>query len=161
MQYLRHVTVPIALMLAALLLLPGVASAHGVIVEHTVEQTTIVSLSARYESGEPMAGAQVIVYAPDDARTPWQTGRCDDTGQYRFAPDPTKTGIWEVQVRLAGHGKTMYVEVGTAGAGAAPAAALLMPVRDLPYTPMQLLLMGGTVVWGCVGTALFFVRRRS
>lgn len=139
---------------------PAPLQAHGVTVEHTLEQTLTLSLTATYASGEPMAGAQVLVYAPDNPTTPWQTGTCDDAGRYEFAPDPTRPGTWEIQVRQAGHGDTIYVEVGNATT--APATAALLPSGSaLPYTPLQMLLMGGAIVWGCIGTALFFLRRRS
>jgi nickel transport protein len=143
-----------------LVLAPTSAQAHGVTVEHTLEQTLTLSLAATYASGEPMAGAQVTVYAPDDPTTPWQTGTCDDAGRYQFAPDPALVGTWEIQVRQAGHGKTIYIEVGS-NTAAPTTAALLTSSSDLPYTPLQRVLMGGAVVWGCIGTALFFARRRS
>lgn len=142
-----------------LLLLPAtVATAHGVTVEHSVAQTAVVSFTATYDSGEPMAGAQVAIFAPDDPLTPWQTGTCDATGSYRFVPDPALVGTWEVQVRQAGHGTTAYIAVGEAAAS--PTASSLQG-ESAGYTPLQLVAMGGAVVWGCVGTALFFARRRG
>jgi nickel transport protein len=142
-----------------LLVVATPAFAHGVNVEHTVQQT--VALVARYDTGEPMANAHVTVYAPNDPTTPWETGTCDELGRYQFVPDPTLVGTWEVQVRLAGHGDTMYVTIGSTPERPASTAALLPASRDTPYTPLQLLLMGGAVVWGCVGTALFFASRKG
>jgi nickel transport protein len=143
-----------------LLLAPARVQAHGVTVEHTVMQTTTVSLVARYDSGEPMAGAQVTIYAPDAPLTPWQTGICDAAGRYQFTPDPTLAGTWEIQVRQAGHGTTIYVETGDM-TSSETRATLLPGSSGQPYTPLQLLLMGGAVVWGCIGTGLFFARRRG
>ncbi|NJK81724.1 MAG: carboxypeptidase regulatory-like domain-containing protein, partial [Chloroflexaceae bacterium] len=141
----------------ALLLMPAGASyAHGVSVEHTLE--TVIALAATYDSGEPMAGAQVTVYAPNDPTTAWHTGTCDEMGRYRFAPDPALPGTWTIQVRQAGHGKTIYVEVGSSTTPAT-SAALVQVGSAAPYTLLQLIVMGGTVVWGCIGTALFFARR--
>jgi nickel transport protein len=153
----RLVLLFVSSILASLLLLTATtAYAHGVTVEQRIEQTMLVTLTASYETGEPMAGAQVTIYAPDEPTTPWQTGTCDEAGRYQFAPDPALAGTWEVQVRQAGHGKTIYVNVGAP----ASAAAALQAGSDLPYTPLQAVLMGGAVVWGCVGTAFFFAARR-
>lgn len=154
---------PLLLGIAAaclVLLAPASVQAHGVTIEHSLAQTLTLSLTATYDSGEPMAGAQVTVYAPDEPATPWQTGTCDEAGRYQFAPDATLPGTWEIQVRQAGHGKTIYVEVGAA-ATTPSTAGLLMSSSDQPYNLLQRLLMGGAVVWGCIGTALFFARRRG
>lgn len=139
-----------ALLLAAVLTLgsSGLALAHGAQIEYTL--STAVELVANYDSGEPMAGAQVTVYAPDDPTTAWLTGVCDDEGRFSFAPDPSKTGTWDVQVRQAGHGDIVHIAIGegaasTGGEGLAPA---------------QIALMSVCVIWGFVGTGFFFARRK-
>ena len=136
--------------LAVMLLLPLTAYAHGVIVDYTVD--TAIKIVARYDTGEPMAGAQVVVYAPDDPATPWLTGVCDDEGCFTFTPDASKPGTWVVQVRKAGHGGMVHIPVGggvaaTAGAGG--------------FSVLQIVLMSACVIWGFVGTAFYFWRRRA
>jgi len=106
---------------------------------------------AAYDSGEPMAGAQVTIYAPDDPSTPWLTGVCDDEGRFSFTPDTAKTGTWDVQVRQAGHGDIVHIPIGVASTGNGGGG----------NTPLQIVLMAVCVVWGSIGTALYFARRRA
>ena len=141
---------PLAVLIAlglAVTLAP-VALAHGARVEYTIRMA--VEIRAAYDSGEPMAGGQVTVYAPDDPSTPWLEGACDEEGRFTFTPDAALPGTWDVQVRQAGHGDMVHIPVGedmalSGGTG---------------YAPLQIVLMGVCVVWGFVGTALFFSRSR-
>ncbi|TET42260.1 MAG: carboxypeptidase regulatory-like domain-containing protein [Dehalococcoidia bacterium] len=136
------------------LCLPVKALAHGAKIEYTVN--VAIELVATYDNGEPMAGAQFVVYAPDDPSTPWLTGVCDDEGRFSFVPDTSKPCAskpctWDVQVRQAGHGDFVHIPIGedtlvTGSAGG--------------YTTLQIVLMALCVVWGTVGTALYFSRRR-
>jgi nickel transport protein len=132
------------------LLLPLPAQAHGAKIDYRVD--VVIEIFARYDSGEPMAGAQVSVYAPDDPVTPWLNGVCDDEGHFRFAPDTSRPGTWDVQVRQAGHGDIVHIPVGEGSVGTAGAGG---------YTPLQIVLMAACVVWGAVGTSLYFWRRKA
>lgn len=138
-------------LLVPLLLLTGAPAtfAHGV----KLEQRNSVEIEARYDNGQPMANAQVAVFPPDDPGVPLLTGTTDAQGQFRFVPDVERAGPWSVQVRQAGHGAIATVPVGPseAATGAAPPST--------GFTPLQTLALGAAVVWGCVGTALFFSRR--
>ncbi len=127
----------------------GPVLAHGAQVEYTL--STAVELVATYDSGEPMAGGQVTVYAPDDPAIPWLTGTCDDQGRFTFTPDPEKPGTWDVQVRQAGHGDIVHIAIGTGGGSSSGGGG--------GFSPAQIALMAGCVVWGLVGTALFFTGR--
>jgi nickel transport protein len=123
--------------------------AHGAKIEYTI--SLAVEVVAAYDTGEPMSGGQVTVYAPNDPATPWLTGVCDEEGRFTFTPDPDQPGTWDVQVRQAGHGDMIHIPIGedvalTGGSG---------------YTPLQMVLMGACVVWGFVGTTLFFSRRHA
>lgn len=140
-----------ALLLVSVLLLStaGAAFAHGARIEYTISMA--VEIQATYDSGEPMAGGQVTVYAPDDPSTPWLTGLCDQEGRFVFTPAPDKPGTWDVQVRQAGHGDIVHIEIGQ-GAAISGGAGFTIP---------QILLMAACVVWGCIGTALFFSRKRQ
>ena len=135
--------------LLTLLLFPAMTAwAHGAHIEYTI--TMAVEIVAAYDTGSPMAGGQVTVYAPDDPATPWLEGVCDEDGRFVFTPDPTKPGTWDVQVRQAGHGDMVHIPIGedvamTGGGG---------------YSTFQIVLMSACVIWGFVGTALFFSRNR-
>ena len=92
------------------LVLPIKAYAHGAKIEYTVSMA--IEIVAMYDNGEPMAGAQVVIYAPADPSVAWLTGVCDDDGRFTFTPDVSKPGIWDVQVRQAGHGDMVHIPVG-------------------------------------------------
>lgn len=126
-----------------------VAHAHGATIDYTT--SSAIEIRATFDSGDPMAGAQVAVYAPDDPANPWETGVSDDQGRYTFVPDPELPGTWDVQVRQAGHGDIVHIPVGE-GAAASGSTG---------FTTMQIVLMGACVVWGFVGTALYFSRGRG
>ena len=130
--------------------LPIRAYAHGAKIEYTVDIT--IEIIATYDNGEPMADAQVVVYAPDALSAPWLTGVCDDEGRFSFIPDTSKPGIWDVQVRQAGHGDIVHIPVEESAVRTGSVGG---------YTPFQIVLMAVCVVWGSIGTALYFSRRRT
>jgi nickel transport protein len=132
------------------LALPITAYAHGARITYTV--STTIDIVASYDSGEPMAGAQVAVYAPDDPTTPRLTGVCDDEGRFSFTPDSSESGTWDVQVRQAGHGDIVHIPIGGSSEGNGGTGS---------YTALQIVLMAVCVVWGSVGTALYFLRRKA
>ncbi len=136
-------------LMALVLLLGSVGrvAAHGAKIAYSLD--TVVTIQAAYDSGEPMAEAQVVVYAPNDPATPWLTGVADENGRFTFTPDPTLPGTWDVQVRQAGHGDIVHILVG-GGGGAASSGG---------FSTAQIVLMSASVVWGLVGTALYFSRR--
>ena len=149
MNMKRKIAICIIAVLVLGLCLPIKAFAHGAKIDYTA--STTIELVAAYDNGEPMAGAQVVIYAPDDPSTPWLTGVCDDEGRFSFTPDTSKSGIWDVQVRKAGHGDIVHIPVGGDAAAAGGISG---------YTTLQIGLMAACVVWGSVGTALYFWRRR-
>jgi nickel transport protein len=157
----RHACTILTALLLALGSSASTALAHGVTVTYETHSALVVTLRAAFETGEPMAGGQVTIYTPDDPATPWQSGVCDEQGRYTFVPDPTIPGTWEVQVRQAGHGDIIYIEVAPPEEGTAASAALVAGSSGTAHTPLQLVVLGGAVVWGCIGTALFFARRRG
>ena len=143
---MRWKLVPLLVMLLTVAF-AGTVHAHGAEIEYTL--STAVELVATYDTGEPMAGGQVTVYAPDDPATPWLIGVCDDEGRFAFTPDPGKPGTWDVQVRQAGHGDMVHIAIGEGAADSGGAG----------FSAAQIMLMAACVVWGFVGTALFFVSR--
>jgi nickel transport protein len=157
--------------LLPLLLLPALArvapvAAHGSNISYTTGPA--VALVAQFDNGAPMAGAQVTIYAPDDPVNSWMTGTCDAEGRFTFMPDPERPGNWEVQVRQSGHGDIVVIPIGAetdVATGMGEGVTRYAPAMQTAggaggYTPLQLLIMGASVVWGCVGTALFFINRK-
>ena len=118
--------------------------AHGT--SGTVEKITTVRGTSQYDTGEPMAQGQVAVYSPDNIETPWLTGTTDNAGVFEFIPDGS-AGDWEVVVRKAGHGQSFTVST-EATAAEAPSG----------LSALQKGVTAVAIVWGFVGTALFFSR---
>jgi len=135
----------------ALVALAAQADAHGAQV--AAEPVQAVAVQARYDTGAPMAGAQVVIYAPNDPAAIWARGLTDDAGRHLFTPDPTLPGRWTVQVRQAGHGAIVHID-STPG-GTQSHVATSAPVQG----PLQRLVMVALVAWGALGTALY-VRSR-
>ena len=133
-----------------ILLMTTTALAHGAKIEYTLHST--VEIVATYDSGDPMGEAQVTVYAPNDPTTAWLTGMTDKEGRFTFTPDPTLPGTWDVQVRQAGHGDMIHISLEEGSLASSGGTGFTIP---------QILLMGASVIWGCVGTALYFTRRKA
>jgi nickel transport protein len=125
------------------------ASAHGAKIEYRV--TRLVEITALFDTGEPIRGGQVTVYAPDDPATPYLTGTTDEEGRFSFTPDPEILGTWDVQVRQAGHGDIVHIPLGEGHA----------TEGSTGFTTLQLVVMGACVLWGLMGTALYFSRKGS
>ena len=126
------------------------ASAHGVVMEATPIPSFQVEV--KYESGDPMANAQVNVYAPSDPQNVWLQTLTDENGYFLFTPDPSLTGTWDIQARLAGHGAVLQLDVQEDGS-----------IRQLDQgnrSSVQKWVTIAAVVWGFVGTALFFSNRQ-
>ena len=110
----RKMWLMLSFALIGLLSIIGIASAHGVVIEHKmyVENGTVrIDIHADFDSGEVMSDAQVAVFAPNDLANPWKTGRTDAAGDFTFEPDLSIPGTWDIQVRKAGHGDMIHVKI--------------------------------------------------
>jgi nickel transport protein len=148
--------------------------AHGAHIDY--QPTESIQIQARYDSGEPMQGAQVMVYSPENLSDPWTQGTTDDQGRFVFAPDPSQPGNWEVTVRQAGHGDIVSIpvqgestasEAGGTSQTAEASTGNAVPEDSTPQaasyqagqlSPVQQGITIGAVIWGFIGTALFFAR---
>lgn len=186
-NYLRQMTKPHFIVPLALLSVSGWqmrALAHGVAIDY--QTTQAIEITALYDTGEPMANAQVIVYAPEDPSTPWMTATTSESGKFTFTPDRSQPGNWEIAVRQAGHGEILNIPVESEtlaapelqedavqseAGGPANSPSPTIEATRLEETarsngtgslsPMQRVLMAGSALWGFVGTALFFVRGKK
>ncbi|MEM9771373.1 MAG: hypothetical protein AAF889_07200 [Cyanobacteria bacterium P01_D01_bin.73] len=87
------------------------AAAHGAHIQYEVisrPSGPVTRVSARYDSNEPMAAAQVSIYSPEQPNKPWVTGQTDAEGYFEFAPN--QQGAWDIKVRQAGHGALVTME---------------------------------------------------
>ncbi|MCC5973316.1 MAG: carboxypeptidase regulatory-like domain-containing protein [Rubellimicrobium sp.] len=131
------------------------AAAHAALV--TAEPVEALRITARYDTGEPMAGAQVTIYAPDDPATAWARGETDAGGRFDLVLPTEPEGAWAVQVRQAGHGAMIHVARGSAEG---EAALVVTAGTAVPHL-LQRAVMVALVLWGALGTALFFRRGRA
>ena len=169
---MRQILLPIFIF--ATLSLPTKILAHGTKISY--ENTEAIVIKAAYNTGEPMGKAQISVYAPDNPSQPWLTGTTDEKGRFLFQPDSTKSGNWEVKVRHLGHGGVVRVPVTSIAQPtetqqtqpkASPNSSTPEQVvrvsesENFEYTPVQRGLMIASVIWGCVGTGLFFSNRKK
>lgn len=74
-----------------------------------------LEFTASFSTGEPMADATVIVYAPGDRETPWAEAATDETGHYTFKPDPELAGDWRIEFEKDGHADIRIVPVDDMG----------------------------------------------
>ena len=134
-----------------------VAWAHGVQIK---VNSAAIEIQATYSNGQPLREAQVQVYSPNDPKQPWLSGTTDRDGHFSFAPDTNQPGNWNVSVRQAGHGGTTSVTVGRPAQPAAvpPSPNQVQPTQPATSPPTQPWVSVGAIVWGCIGTALFFAR---
>lgn len=145
MRYVRFILLALVLGVTA-----PAAFGHGTVLD--AETAQAIRLHARYDTGAPMAHAQVIIYAPGDSAQVWGQGVADRDGRYEFIPDPI-AGRWSVQVRQAGHGVMAHVEIGQ--------DAPVMIVASAPATWMQRAVMVALVAWGALGTVLYVYSRKE
>lgn len=147
------------------------ATAHGANI--TIKDVRAYEIEAVYDSGDPMAKAQVSVFGSENPQVPVDTGITDEQGRWVWiAKQP---GNWTFQVRQAGHGGLADLEVFAQGEGvdlvspdgataddsASSQALAAHQTRGSAASPMPRWIAIGSIVWGAIGTALFFSRRSS
>lgn len=130
---------------------------HAAIAEH--RQVSAIEVRGTYDTGEAMSEAQITIYSPEKPDEPWLEGTTDEDGTFVFVPDPEKPGTWVARLREAGHGDMTAIEVEASEEGEVESVA--EGWEGGGYTPLQTALMAILGVWGFVGTALFFARKKS
>ncbi len=136
--------------LVGILAQASVSIAHGLQIQAQIQPQ--IEIQAHFDSGDPIVNAQVQVFAPNDPKTPILTGRTDSQGKYQFKPQ--ESGNWEVSIRQAGHGEIAVIPVDLKGNS-------VQPVATAGPNPLQQVIVIGSVVWGCLGTALYFRRSNA
>ncbi len=74
-----------------------------------------LQFTASFSTGEPMAEATVLVFAPGDRVTPWQEATTDAAGQFTFVPDATLLGDWRIEFKQNGHEDIRIVPIDANG----------------------------------------------
>ncbi len=157
----------VLLLMLFMCLMPSIVLAHGVAIDHTIDPASgVITVRAAFDLGEALNEAQVAIFAPSDLINPWLTGVTDADGAFSFTPDYTIEGVWDVQIRKAGHGGLIHLTLDASMIPSQPAEAAAPVSADAPllgsgFTPLQVIIMSASVIWGCIGTALYFSRRKT
>jgi nickel transport protein len=134
-----------------LLVAAGPARAHEVL--HTIERGKAVALKAYLADGEALAYTEYQVFAPFDAKVPYQKGRTDRAGYLAFVPDPP--GKWRVVIADAtGHGLDLVVDTG-------PSQASVNPNPQISSWAFALRPLLGVLLIAIVFVVLVLIYRRK
>jgi nickel transport protein len=154
-NYLRPVSraaFPAVMVLSLLICLPSAAPAFAHGTEYELLDGGVVGVRASFDTGQPMANAPVLIFAPGENRVRLTT-TTDSRGVVCFAPD--RAGVWVLQVRSeGGHGLRVNLEVDESMLAASTVRGVGV------FSTWQKLVMAICVLWGFVATALYFRRRR-
>jgi len=120
--------------------------AHGSNIKVTEHIT--YELYGKFEDGQVMKNAQITIFSPEDPKTPHTVATANEEGKYFFIPDPEIQGEWTIQFRTAGHGDMIAIDSSKGAADTSPTIGLL-----------QRIVVGLSVLWGFVGTSLYFKGR--
>ncbi len=140
----------LSIIVFAALLFPLSLFSHGVDIVLINGGTGI---EARYDSGDPISHADVIIYSPENGYELFQVGVTDRNGRFLFFPDAD--GKWKVVVNDGtGHGGTKYVIIN--GSSIVQDEAIEKPVgRRIK------ILSGIMVIFGLTGVLFFALARRD
>ena len=136
---------------AVILLLALPAYGHGAQVSWAMEGDS-VHIRASFDDGLPMSEAQVSVFTASAPTVPCITGLTDDNGSFLFFADASESTDWDVQVRKAGHGDIIHFSL---------ADETVIEPSSQGFSVMQIVLMSASIVWGFIGTALFFSSKKT
>ena len=127
---------------AAVLLTPGLAFAHGIesSLQRLGDLRNGMQLQSQYSTGLPAADAAVRLVPPAGGQ-PIALGRTNAKGQLNFSLPAQASADWEIQVD-AGPGHRDYLEVNETGAAPqahhAPAISILLMLLAATGTPVLL-----------------------
>jgi len=141
--------------IATLCLISGIGSLHAHGTHSEIISDGLIGVRAFFQDGTPIAHAEATIFPPA-AQTPSHKTVTDSNGVVCFRPD--NPGTWTVRIsNNKGHGVRIKVDVkdhqiaqgvDTDRHGGRP-------------TYIQMVITGLAVIWGFVGTALYFRQRKS
>ncbi len=137
--------------------LPARVLAHAVETNYFLSSDESLELQSVYSNGEPMAGAEVNIYAPG-ASEPWKTIQTDEEGKFSFQPDHARQGEWEVEIMQdGGHGDALTVPVSNQGVDVDSISQI--DVSDADYASLPQALLGAIAASGILTAGLLLSRR--
>ncbi len=114
-----------------------------------------IGIKASYFDGSVMSDSDVEVYSTANSKKTTFTGITDSKGRFHFFPD--KTGKWRITISDGmGHAVEALVNVGNDMiAESAPAN------NKGAFSTLQIFVMAICVIWGFIGTGLYFKRNKQ
>ncbi len=123
---------------------------HGT--KYEIIRNNTIGVKAMYSNGDPMTAAKVLIFPPQSIQATDLT-YTDSLGTFYVTPN--KPGLWAFQVRtLSGHGMRINLEID----------ASLSPINGAENSVpgnFQKVVMTISILWGFIGTALYFYRRKK
>lgn len=127
------------------------AFSHGT--KYEIVKTGRIGVKAMYDSGEAISNANVLVFPPGETSAS-VTEKADSGGVFYFTPD--RAGTWTFQVRDGtGHGMRINLDIDESLSVAGDT------VQGSGVSTAQKILMALCVVWGAIGTALYFKGKKG
>ena len=121
--------------------------AHGT--KYEIIDKNILAIKAMFDSGIPMANSKVLLFPPGEAKASITT-QTDENGIFYIAPE--KSGTWVAQVRESGgHGMRINLEIDESMQVKGGSR-----MQGSGTTMLQKIIMAACVIWGFIGTALYF-----
>ncbi|MGB3294982.1 MAG: hypothetical protein WBB01_18520 [Phormidesmis sp.] len=118
-----------------------------------------LSLRTTFSNGQPLKGATVIVYSPDQPDRVWTKGVTDSQGRYTFVPDRSISGEWKVDIQREGHADILKVPV--TGEGIEIDLMAQVDNQDVHFAGSPLAAVGSiAIAAACIGFGRF-TRKRS
>lgn len=154
------------LMLTAALglaIVPTKAMAHQVQTNYILDSqagngtSDRLELRTTFSNGQPLKGAKVKVYAPDQPHRVHTVGKTDAQGRFTFVPDEPISGDWEVNIKREGHEDILTVPVTEDGIDLGLMAQTGLEQvgnSDVHYAGSPLAVAGGVAITAaCLGVA--------
>lgn len=124
---------------------------HGT--KYEIIKSGEIGIRAMYDTDEVMAGATVLVFPPGSASSSYAK-KTDSSGLFYFTPDIP--GTWTFQVRdTSGHGMRINLQIDESLALKSESQS------GSGFNSLQKFVMALSIVWGAIGTALYFKGRKG
>jgi nickel transport protein len=161
---IRRMLAGVAIALS-LFLLPGQALAHSVQTDfqliseiaNRAKPATQLEVKSSYDTGDNLANARVLVFAPNDSEKPWMEGMTDAQGKFIFQPDPKLKGNWTLKIGRGDHGDILTVPVSDRGI---EIQQISQVNYEMPHGIARNLGVVGAVVSSSLATAFVLTRKR-
>ena len=125
---------------------PSLVQAHGTDIDVIIDGNR-VEIGAKFDTGEPMSEAQILVYPPTDPQNAWHTGVADANGVYAFEIDSSQAGEWAISMRSAGHGQIIYLDVAANGVITSRMGEEEHANRSFLMAAAVIIALGGIAYW--------------